>query len=142
MSRKTIIILIVIAAIFVIVAFSTTKKEPSIEKAYISDNNNLSEKELGEIDSKNKLYDTKSNIYLIIFVKNLTKENELKITWKKIDNSTEKIVQENLLKPENDGSGKIIISLIRKNQVYTPGTYKVGILLNGLKETDVEFKIK
>jgi hypothetical protein len=142
MSRKTIIILIVIAAIFVIVAFATTKKEPSIEKAYISDNNNLSEKELGEIDSKNKLYDTKSNIYLIIFAKNFIKENELKITWKKIDNSTEKIVQENLLKPENDGSGKIIISLIRKNQVYIPGTYKVEILLNGLKETDAEFKIK
>jgi hypothetical protein len=142
MSRKTIIILIVIAAIFVIIAFTTTKKEPSIEEAYINDNNNLSEKELGEIDSKNKLYDTKSNIYLIVFVKNLTKENELKITWKKIDNGMEKIIQENLLKPENDGSGKIIISLIRKNQVYTPGTYRVGILLNGLKETDVEFKIK
>lgn len=142
MSRKTIIILTVIAAIFVIVAFTTTKKEPSIEKAYISDNNNLSEKELGEIDSKNKLYDTKSNIYLIIFVKNLTKENELKITWKKIDNSTEKIVQENLLKPENDGSGKIIISLIRKNQAYIPGTYKVETLLNGFKKADSEFKIK
>jgi hypothetical protein len=142
MSRKTIIILIVIAAIFVIVAFTTTKKEPSIEKAYISDNNNLSEKELGEIDSKNKLYDTKSNIYLIIFVKNLTKENEIKITWKKIDNSTEKIVQENLLKPENDGSGKIIISLIRKNQVYMPGIYKVEILLNGFKKAGSEFKIK
>ena len=142
MSRKTIIILIVIAAILVIVAFATTKKEPSTEKAYISDNNNLSEKELGEIESKNKLFDTKSNIYLIIFVKNLTKENELKINWKKIDNGTEKIVQENLLKPENDGSGKIIISLIRKNQVNMPGTYKAEILLDGQKEASVEFKIK
>ena len=46
MSRKAIIILIVITALFAIIAFVSVKTSPSIENAFITDNNKLSEKEL------------------------------------------------------------------------------------------------
>ena len=39
MSRKAIIILIVITALFAIIAFVSVKTSPSIENAFITDNN-------------------------------------------------------------------------------------------------------
>jgi hypothetical protein len=146
MSRKAIIILIAITAIFAIIAFIPIKTSPSIENAFITDNNKLSEKELSNDFSQNK--DTvftgnpSLNIYAVIFVKDITEKDQIKLKWIFEDNSSEKTLQEDLVKLENNGSGQIVASLAKKGNGFENGNYKVILSLNDSQNLTKKFTIK
>ena len=72
-----------------------------------------------------------TDIYLIIEVRHITTKDEIKVRWEKIEIDSSEIIQKNIVYPENNGSGKIIVSLVKKNNIYTPGTYTATVYLNG-----------
>ena len=146
MSRKAIIILIVITAIFAIIAFVSVKTSPSIENAFITDNNKLTEKELSNDLSQNK--DTVFtgnpglNIYAVIFVKDITEKDQIKLKWIFEDGSSEKTIQEDLIKPASNGSGQIVVSLSKKDNGFENGNYKAVLSLNDSQNLTKKFTIK
>ena len=146
MSRKAIIILIVITAIFAIIAFVSVKTSPSIENAFITDNNKLSEKELSNDFSQNKdivfTGNPGLNIYAVIFVKNITEKDQIKLKWIFEDDGSEKTIQEDLIKPENNGSGQIVVPLAKKDNGFENGNYKAVLSLNDSQNLTKKFTIK
>jgi len=146
MSRKAIIILIVITALFAIIAFVSVKTSPSIENAFITDNNKLTEKELSNDLSQNKdivfTGNPGLNIYAVIFVKDITEKDQIKLKWVFEDGSSEKTIQEDLIKPASNGSGQIVVSLAKKDNGFENGNYKAAISLNDSQNLTKKFTIK
>ena len=146
MSRKAIIILIVITALFAIIAFVSVKTSPSIENAFITDNNKLTEKELSNDLSQNKdivfTGNPGLNIYAVIFVKDITEKDQIKLKWVFEDGSSEKTIQEDLIKPASSGSGQIVVSLAKKDNGFENGNYKAVISLNDSQNLTKKFTIK
>lgn len=146
MSRKAIVILIVITAIFAAIAFSSVKASPSIENALITDNDKFSETELDAYEGQTEDFIFTSgaslNIYAVIFVKNITSKDQIGLKWIIEDGGTEKTIQEESIKPEGDGSGKIVISLAKKDGGYETGNYKAILTLNDSQQLTKRFTIK
>ena len=146
MSRKAIIILIVITAIFAIIAFVSANTSPSIENAFITDNNKLSEKELSNNFSQNKdivfTGNPSLNIYAIIFVKDITEKDQIKLKWIFEDGSSEKTIQEDLIKPASNGSGQIVVTLAKKDNGFENGNYKAVLSMNDSQNLIKKFTIK
>lgn len=146
MSRKAIIILIVITALFAIIAFVSVKTSPSIENAFITDNNKLTEKELSNDLSQNKdivfTGNPGLNIYAVIFVKDITEKDQIKLKWVFEDGSSQKTIQEDLIKPASNGSGQIVVSLAKKDNGFENGNYKAVISLNDSQNLTKKFTIK
>jgi hypothetical protein len=146
MSRKSIIILIVITAIFVLIAFVSVKTSPSIENVLITDNNKLSGKELSNDFSQNQdvvfTGNPSLNIYAVIFVKDITEKDQIKLKWVFEDGSSEKTIQEDLIKPASSGSGQIVISLAKKDNGFENGNYKAVLSLNDSQNLTKIFTIK
>ncbi len=146
MGRKAIIIVIVITAIFAVIAFVPVKASPSIKNAFITDNSKLSEKELSNNFSQNKdivfTGNPGLNIYAVIFVKDITENDQIKLKWMFEDSSSEKTIQKDLVKPENNGSGQIVISLAKKDNEFENGNYKAVLSLNDSQNLIKKFMIK
>lgn len=141
MKKINIIILIICTIILIIVSITTViKKRPDIENIYLSSDRNSSFDQLKQ--NNNYYFDGRNlDIYLIIEVKHLTIEDEIKVQWEKIENSSCKIIQKNIVNPEQKGSGKIIISLVKKNDMYPSGSYNVRVYLNGGSKISKKFYI-
>lgn len=113
MKKINIIILIICTIILIIVSITVMQKRPDIENIYLSSDRDSSFDKLKQ--NNNYYFDSRNlDIYLIIEVKHLTTEDEIKVEWEKIENSSYKIIQKNIVNPEQKGSGKIIISLVKK----------------------------
>jgi hypothetical protein len=145
-SRKAIVILIVITAIFIIIAFVSAETSPSIVNVFITDNDNLSEKELNNNFGQNKdavfTSDPVLNIYAVIFVKDITEKDQIKLKWIFGDASSEKTIQEDLIKPANNGSGQIVVTLVKKDSEFENGSYKAVLSLNDSENMVKKFTIK
>lgn len=141
MKKINIIILIICTIILIIVSIITViKKRPDIENIYLSSDRDSSFDKLKQ--NNNYYFDGRNlDIYLIIEVKHLTTEDEIKVQWEKIENSSCKIIQKNIVNPEQKGSGKIIISLVKKNDMYPSGGYNVRVYLNGGSKISKKFYI-
>lgn len=140
MKKINIIILIICTIILIIVSITVMQKRPDIENIYLSSDRDSSFDKLKQ--NNNYYFDSRNlDIYLIIEVKHLTTEDEIKVQWEKIENSSYKIIQKNIVNPEQKGSGKIIISLVKKNDMYPPGNYNVRIYLNGSSKISKKFYI-
>ena len=140
MKKINIIILIICTIILIIVSITVMQKRPDIENIYLSSDRDSSFDKLKQ--NNNYYFDSRNlDIYLIIEVKHLTTEDEIKVQWEKIENSSCKIIQKNIVNPEQKGSGKIIISLVKKNDMYPPGNYNVRIYLNGSSKISKKFYI-
>jgi len=123
MSKRSVVILIVCTIILAIASVVTIYNEPEIESAHISSDINLALDESKQNGGVSYFDDLDSNIYLILAVKNLSAEDEIKINWKILEDNSEKIIQKNIIQPEESGSGKMIVSLVRKNKKLIPCSY-------------------
>jgi len=142
MNKRNIIIIIVITAILVIILITALKTKPDIENIYLSSDKNSNIEEL-KPEQNNGFYfnSPHTDIYLIMTVKYLTTEDEIHVQWEKKENSSGRIIQENIISPEKKGSGKIIVSLVKKDNVYSSGNYTVTVFLNNDKKTAENFYI-
>ncbi len=140
MKKRNILIIIILTLILTIVSITTLQKKPDIENIYLSSSKDSSFNELSQ-DNHDYFNSRDSNIYLIIDVKHLTTEDEIKVEWEKIEDNSNEIIQSNTVKPEQKGSGKIIILLVKKNGIYSPGSYNVKVYLNRDNKISEKFYI-
>ena len=140
MKKRNIIIIIICTIILVIVAITTIQKKPDIENIYLSSDRDSDSEKL-RLDNNYFFNNRNSDIYLIMEVKHLTPEDEIKVEWVKIEDNSYKVIQKNIISPERKGSGKIIISFVKKEGIYSPGNYNVQTYLNGNKKISEEFYI-
>ncbi len=141
MTKRNIIILIACTGLLIIVVVTTMQEKPDIENIYLSmDRDSDFEKSGPRDDYSFSSHDP--DIYLIIEVKRLGPEDEIKVEWLKIEESSYDVIQKNIINPEKKGSGKIIISLIKHDGVYSAGNYIIETYLNGDKKITEEFYIQ
>jgi hypothetical protein len=141
MKKRDIIIILILTALIIIVLITTLQKNPEIENIYLSNNKDFDFSNPVQNDD----YGFTCNgpdIYLIIKAKNLTINDELNVKWEKTKNSISELIQENTIKPEVSGSGKIVIALIKRNGIYADGNYNVKIYLNGENKISKKFSIQ
>ncbi|MBC7332929.1 MAG: hypothetical protein H5T85_00435 [Actinobacteria bacterium] len=141
MSKKTIILLIVTTAVLIVASVTTVYGETQIEDAFLKDSSTPASLEQGSIEDIPSFNST-SSVFLTILVKNISTDDVINIKWKKIENGEENTIQDNTLNVTEKGSGKIVISLARKNKKLEVGDYIVEIYLNGKREMVKEFRIK
>ena len=140
MKIRNILIIIILTVILTIVSITILQKTPDIENIYLSSSKDYSLNELNQYNNY-RFNSRNSNIYLIIYVKHLTTEDEIKVEWEKNEDNSNKIIQSNTVKPEQKGSGKIVILLVKKNGIYSPGSYNVKAYLNGDNKISEKFYI-
>ncbi len=139
MSRRNIIILVVCTVILVIASITTIRKEPVISGAFLSSNKDPAQDEIKAEDDYYYFKDPEMDIYLILSVKNLNTSDQIKIKWKTVENGNEEIIQESTVYPDQDGSGAIVLSLVKRNESYSPGIYRVDIFLNNARQFSKQF---
>jgi hypothetical protein len=145
MNRKSIVILIVLAAIFAAVIYTLLIKEPLIEKVIITEKKNLSETEIQSLSTDKNgdfILNSNSGIYAIFIVKNLETGNTIAINWFKTKDSQEELIQEDSVATKKEGSGQIVTGFIMKNDAYEPGSYRMEYALNGATPISINFEIK
>jgi hypothetical protein len=145
MNRKSVVILILLAAIFAAVIYSMLIKEPLIGKVIISEKNSLSEAEIQSLQSGKKddfVFINSSGIYAIFIVKDLEIGNTINIKWFKIKDPKEELVQDDSVTTKKEGSGQIVTGFIMKNDAYEPGNYRLEYSLNGGTPFSVNFAVK
>lgn len=127
MSIRNVIILVVITAIFAAVAFTVFQKTAEIESVFITDDISFSAKEGMYLRNEKPVFEKETQIYAVLFVKNMTNESTVNIRWE-LDNSNNfEPVQENHLVLKEEVSGRIIVSLIKKNNSNIAGNYRVTL---------------
>ena len=141
MTKRNIIILIACTGLLIIVIITTMQEKPDIENIYLSIDRD-SDFETSGSDNDYSFSRHDPDIYLIIEVKRLGPEDEIKVEWLKIEDGSYDVIQKNIINPEKKGSGKIIISLIKHDDVYSAGNYIVETYLNGDKKITEEFYIQ
>lgn len=138
MNKRTIIILVLCAALIAAVTIISLKKDPAITGLYLSGAPTLSHKEVAEV----KEFQSKgSDIYLIISIRDLDTEDIIEVSWAISDKDGGTIFQENTISPERPGSGEIIIYLLKRNGEYPEGHYTVKAMLNGSNKMENEFTV-
>jgi hypothetical protein len=130
MKIRDIIIIIILTMILAIASINTLEREPEIESIYLSSDIDLDFERL-KLENDHNFNSAESNIYLIMKVNNLTVDDNIIVKWKKTeDANAQKVVQEDAFNPVQDGSGKIVILMVKKNNRYTAGKYCVEAGLN------------
>jgi hypothetical protein len=145
MNRKSIVILILLGAIFAAVIYTMLIKEPLIEKAVITEKKSLSETEMQSLPSGKAddfIFNNSSGIYAIFIVKDLKIGNTINIGWFIIKDSKEELLQDDSVMTKTEGSGQIATGLIMKNDAYEPGNYRMEYALNGGTPVSINFVIK
>lgn len=140
MKIRDIVIIVVLTLIIAIALTTTLHEYPEIENIYLSCSRDADFEEFPQSDS----YSFKSNdpgIYLIIKVKNLASDDEIKIEWERVYNNIGEIIQKNDLNPGGEGSGKIVVLFVKRNNSYPAGDYNVKAYLNGEEKISKEFSI-
>ena len=143
MNKRTIIILVLCAALIAAVTIISLMKDPAITGLYLSDEPILSHKE--EIDkevAEVKEFQSKdSDIYLIIGIRDLGTEDTIEVTWTISNKDGDTIFQENTISPERPGSGEIIIYLLKRDGTYPEGDYIIEAVLNSSQKIQAEFVV-
>ena len=145
MNRKSIVILILLAAILAAVIYTLLIKETLVEKVIITEKKSLSEAEMQSLPSDktdNFVFNNSSGIYAIFIVKDLKAGNTISMKWFKINDSKEELMQDDSVTTKKEGSGQIATGFIMKNDAYEPGNYRMEYSLDGGTPISVNFIIK
>jgi len=141
MNKRTIIILVLCAALIAAVTIISLRKDPAITGLYLSSapaltHNEETDKGAPEVkEFQGKV----SDIYLIISIRDLDTEDIIEVTWMISDKDGDAIFQENTISPEGSGSGEIIIYLLKRDAEYPEGDYIVEAILNSSQKIKTGF---
>ncbi len=141
MKIRDIIIIILLTIILAIASINTLEREPDIESIYLSSNKDLDFDQL-KLENAHDFISVESNIYLIMKVAHLTSDDNIIAQWIKMDgDSVQRVVQEDTFNPVQEGSGKIVIMMVKKNNRYDDGEYRVEVSLNKRNTISEQFSI-
>jgi hypothetical protein len=142
MNRRIITLIILVTVIIGVVAFTTLKKEPSIEQVLITDNKDVSPSvDISENEDEVQ-FTGDSEIYTILFLKDIAIGNTIDLQWKRVEAGQEVLVQRDNFTEKEEGSGILIVSLAKINNGHLPGIYKIYVRLNELDYLEKKFDIK
>lgn len=141
MSKASIVILILCTAVIVAVVFFSLRKDPGIEDIYLVNSENIEEAGLENTENKD-FYSLDSKIHLVVSLKDVTSEDSLEIEWVFSGKDSKRLIQEDNIKIDKNGSGITTVYLIRKDNAYTPGEYEVRVKYNSIQEREMSFTIK
>ena len=141
MTRRTITIILVITAIIAMVAFTTLKKEKAIEEVLLSDSYSTDTGDSYEEIKDLSEFESGSDIYAIIILENITPDDSISIQWKRMEENIELLVQEDIIVEKQEGSGHMVVSLSKKNDMHKPGVYKLSVRLNGAEAIEKTFTV-
>ncbi len=142
MNRRIITLIILVTVIIGLVAFTTLEKEPSIKQVLITDNKDISTS-VDIVENEDEIQFTEdSEIYAIIFLKDIEIGNTIDLQWKRVETGQEVLVQRDSFTEKEEGSGILIVSLAKINNGHLPGIYKIYIRLNELDYLEKKFDIK
>jgi hypothetical protein len=139
MNKRTIIILVLCAALLAAIAVISLRKDPGITGLYLSGVPTFDD--AGDIDkiSTARFQSEGSDIFLIISVRDLDTEDKIEVSWTVSGTGT--IFQENTISPKNSGSGEIIIYLLKRDGAYPEGDYTVEAVLNNSQKIQAGFVV-
>jgi hypothetical protein len=140
MKKTSIIIAAICASILIAVVFFTLKEEPAIGQIYLSGSGNADEASEENLKISDFNSDS-SDIYLIIPVKDVRYGELVDVTWFHHKESGYRIIQQDRIEIENNGSGKIIAYLLKRNNRYYPGEYKVIADYNNMQVVETFFSV-
>ena len=143
MNKRTIIILVLCAALVAAVIIISLRKDPGISGLYLNSEPALSYKEETDKEAATiKEFQSKdSDVYLIIGIRDLDTEDIIEVTWTISGKDGDTIFQENTINPERPGSGEIIIYLLKRDGTYPEGDYIIEAVLNSSQKTQAEFMV-
>jgi len=143
MNKRTIIILVLCAALIAAIAIISLKKDPAITGLYLSGAPTFSQKEkTDEGPASVKNFQSKgSDIYLIIGIRDLDTNDTIEVTWTISGKDEDIVFQENTISPERSGSGEIIIYLLKRDDEYPGENYIIEVMLNGSNKMQIGFTI-
>jgi hypothetical protein len=141
MTRRTITIILVITAIIAVVAFTTLKKEKAIEEVILSDSYSADTGDNHEEIKDLVEFLSGSDIYAIIMLENVTPDDSISIQWKRMEENKELLVQEDIIIEKQEGSGHLVVSLSKKNDMHKPGIYKISVKLNESAAMEKRFTV-
>jgi hypothetical protein len=143
MNKRTIIILVLCAALIAAVTIISLRKDPAITGLFLSDTPAFSDRE--ETDKETaplkEFQGNNSDIYLIIGIRDLDTEDTIEVTWMISNRDGSNVFQENTISPEQPGSGEIIIYLLKRDGEYPEGNYTIEAILNNTSKTQTGFTI-
>ena len=88
---------------------------------------------------KDPLY---KHLPIIMLTVRKTEKDQIKLKWIFEDGSSEKTIQEDLIKPDNNGSGQIVVSLAKEDNGFENGNYKAVLSLNDSQNLTKKFTVK
>lgn len=143
MNKRTIIILVLCAALIAVVAIISLRKDPGIKGLYLNSSpTSFTEAQNDDEENIPEFQSEDSDIYLIIEIRDLDTEDTIEIIWSISSGDSGHVFQENTVRPENPGSGEIIIYLLKRDDAYPEGDYNIEAVLNGSQKAIAEFKVR
>ncbi|MCJ7666642.1 MAG: hypothetical protein MUO59_07905 [Actinobacteria bacterium] len=141
MNKRTIIILVLCAALIAVVAVISLRKDPGISGLYLSDAPTFNDTVDTDRKSRAEFQSEGTDIFLIISIRDLSTEDEIEVSWTISGSGGTTIFQENTVSPNNPGSGEIIIYLLKRDMAYPEGDYTVEAVLNNSQKIKVGFTV-
>lgn len=142
MARRTITIILVITAIIAAVAYTTLEREKAIDRVLLSDSySTLASDPAAEVKELSE-FENGSEIYVIIMLENITMDDSINVQWKRVVEEGEILVQEDTIIEKQEGTGPLVISLAKKNDMHEAGKYKLYVSLNELETIEKSFEVK
>lgn len=141
MTRRSIVLILVITAIITSIAFISLSKEKAIDYVVLSKNSDVYLDKTDISSNESYVFESNSEIYAIIMLKNIKTNDRINVKWKKIEENKEILIQEDNIIEKNEGSGPLVISLLRKNNKHNPGNYILYTSLNENPAIEKQFTI-
>ena len=141
MNKRTIIILVLCAALLAAVAVISLRKDPGITGLYLSSTPTINNTRDTDRNSTAEFQSEGTDIFLIISIRDLDTEDKIEVIWTISGGGDDTIFQENTVSPKKPGSGEIIIYLLKRDIAYPEGDYTVEAVLNNSQKVQAGFTV-
>jgi hypothetical protein len=140
MNKISIAIIIICTAIIAVVVFFSLKEEAGIDDIYLVSCENIEEGSLEDKGTR-EFSSVDSTIYVVITVTGVNAGDQLNVVWIFLGEDGNEIIQRDDIEIEDEGSGTVAAYLLKADNSYRPGQYKVKVDYNGLMEKEESFTI-
>ena len=136
MNIRITAVLIILTLIFTVIFFYFFAQDSKIAELIVTQD------PLNTVKTEKVFTDKSREIFLLIKLSKVKKDEKIKISWyKKTGSNNLLLIQDNIIFTDNQGSGFLQISLANKNGSYESGNYQINVTLNGNPEKPFDFKI-